>query len=182
MDIWTIAQFNIRRANERTGSFSKAGFSQEVILVLLNHTSEKKLINLILKKGKILGEEQYGSISADWIFRVVNFGFHYLIHFSIIFENSWADLAANFLNFSKHPKHFLFGWFLWKLWMKNQKCWRSENMPIWANPEIQPFLSVAFFNFFLFPVAQEYHNKWAPALKGRKKWKTYGKLPKITNL
>ena len=144
--------------------------------------ARKKLINLIFKKGKILGEAQCCSISADWIFRVVNFGFHYLRHFSINFENSWAHLAANFLNFSKHPKHFLFGWFLRKLWTKNQKSWRWENMPIWTNPEIEPFLRVAFLNFFLFPVAQEYHNKWAPALNGQKKWKTSGKLLKITNL
>ena len=41
---------------------------------------------------------------------------------------------------------------------------------------------MAFFNFFLIPVAQEYHNKWAPTLNGQKKWKTLGKLPKITNL
>ena len=106
--------------------------------------ARKKLINLILKKGKISGEAQYGSISADWIFRVVNFGFHYLRHFSINFENSWAHLAANFLNFSKHPKHFLFGWFLWKLWMKNQKCWRSENMPILAKGSDVTFQSAIY--------------------------------------
>ena len=41
---------------------------------------------------------------------------------------------------------------------------------------------MAFSNFFLFPVAQEYHNKWAPALNGQKKLKTSEKLQKITNL
>ena len=48
-----------------------------------------------------------GSKSADCIFRVVNFVFHYLRHFSINFKNYWAHLAANFLNVSKHPNYFL---------------------------------------------------------------------------
>ena len=43
-------------------------------------------------------------------------------------------------------------------------------------------LFCCFLNFFLFPIAQEYHNNWEPALNGQKKWKTSGKLLKITNL
>ena len=57
----------------------------------------KKLKNLILKKDKILGMAWIGLISADWNFRVANFGFNYLRHFSINFGNSCAHLAANFL-------------------------------------------------------------------------------------
>ena len=81
--------------------------------------ARKKLINLIFKKGKILGEAQCCSISADWIFRVVNFGFHYLRHFSINFENSWAHLAANYLNFPKNTQLLTFGWF-WRIqgWLR----------------------------------------------------------------
>ena len=133
-----------------TGSFSKSGCKQGVSVkqvffgifvdfrtfYIVKYGHPVVLLNHIIKKKVYWYHPQHGSIFADWIFRVVNFGFHYLRHFSINFENSWAHLAANFLNFSEHPKHFLFGWFLWKLWTKKQKCWRSENMPIWANPEI----------------------------------------------
>ena len=40
--------------------------------------------------------------------RVANFRFNYLSHFTINFQNSGAHLAANFLNFPKHPKLFEF--------------------------------------------------------------------------
>ena len=40
------------------------------------------LENLIFKKSKISGVALNGSISADWLFRVANFGFNYLRHFS----------------------------------------------------------------------------------------------------
>ena len=42
----------------------------------------KKLKNLILKKSKISGVAQNGSISADWIFRVANFALHFLFYIS----------------------------------------------------------------------------------------------------
>ena len=64
---------------------------------------------------------QNGSISADWILRVANFGLHYLWHFIINFGNSCACLAANFLNFSKHPTQFLLEWFWRELWTKTTK-------------------------------------------------------------
>ena len=82
--------------------------------------------NLILKKIKISGVAQNGSISADWIFRVANFGFDYLSHFFNNFANSCAHLVANFLNFSKHPLTLIIWWFWRELWTKNQKnrCWK----------------------------------------------------------
>ena len=63
----------------------------------------KKFENVILKKSKISGVTENGSISNDWIFRVANFGFNYLRHFSINFGNSCAYLAAIFLNFFNSP-------------------------------------------------------------------------------
>ena len=88
---------------------------------------KKKLKNLILKKSKISGLAQIGSISAVWVFGVANFGFHYLRHFSINFENSCAHLVANFLNFLKLPQHFEFALFWMILWTKIKK-WKSENI------------------------------------------------------
>ena len=73
------------------------------------------------KKGYISGLAQIGSFSADWNLGVANFGFNYLGHFSINFENFCAHFAANFLNFMIEPQHFKFAWFLRMLWPKNQK-------------------------------------------------------------
>ena len=86
----------------------------------------KKLKNLILKKSKISGVAQNGSISADGIFRVANFVFNYLRHFFNNFANSCAHLVANFLNFSKHPLKLIIWWFWRELWTKTKKnrCWK----------------------------------------------------------
>ena len=110
----------------------------------------KKLKNLILKKSKILEVASNGSISANWVFRVANFGFNYLRHFSVDFQNSCAHLTANFLNFWKHPKHFRLERFWRELWTKKHKNQKSDNMPYWATPEIKPFLGWDFSIFFLF--------------------------------
>ena len=79
------------------------------------------LENLILKKSKISGVAQNGSIFANWIFRVANFRFNYLRHFVNNLANSFAHLVANFLNFSKHPLTKIIWWFWRELWTKNKK-------------------------------------------------------------
>ena len=112
-----------------------------------------------------------GSISADWIFRVANFGFNYLRHFFNNFANYCAHLTVNFLNFWKHPKHFILERFLKGVMDKKHKIQKSENMPFWANPDIKPFLRMRFFNFFLNHMVQKYQNEIAPIFY-------YGKSPK----
>ena len=82
---------------------------------------KKKFKNLILQKSKISGFAQISSIWIGWILGVANFGFNYLRHFSINFENSCAHLVANFLKFLKLPKHFKFACFSRMLWTKTQK-------------------------------------------------------------
>ena len=77
--------------------------------------------NLIFKKSKISGVALNGSIFADWLFRVANFGFNYLRNFFNNFANSCAHLFANFLIFSKHPLTLIIWWFWRELWTKNQK-------------------------------------------------------------
>ena len=79
------------------------------------------LENLIFKKSKISGVAQDGSISADWLFRVANFGFNYLRHFFNNFANSCAHLVAIFLNFSKHPQHLWFDGFEGSYGQKTEK-------------------------------------------------------------
>ena len=106
--------------------------------------------NLILKKSKISGVAQNGSISADWIFRVANFGFNYLRHFSIDFQNSCAHLTANFLNFWKHPKHFILEWFWRELWTKNTKFRNQKICHFEPTQKINLFCGWDFSIFFLF--------------------------------
>ena len=132
----------------------------------------KKLKNLILKKSKILEVASNGSISADWVFRVANFGFNYLRHFSVDFQNSCAHLTANFLNFWKHPKHFRLERFWRELWTKKHKNQKSDNMPYWATPEIKPFFRMRFFNFFLIYMVQKYQNEISPIFYYGKSLKT----------
>ena len=62
---------------------------------------------------------------------VANFRFNYLSHFTINFQNSGAHLAANFLNFPKHPKLFEFWWFWRELWQFKQK------VPIYFKTQIR---------------------------------------------
>ena len=111
---------------------------------------KKKLKNLILKKSKISGLAQIGSISAVWVFGVANFGFHYLRHFSINFENSYAHLVANFLNFLKLTQHFEFVWFWRMLWTKTKKMEIRKyanlsqpwNLTFFEDETIQVFFSI----------------------------------------
>ena len=79
--------------------------------------------NLIFKKSKISGVALNGSISADWLFRVANFGFNYLRHFFNNFANSCAHLVAccKFPEFFKTPPTFIIWWFWRELWTKKQK-------------------------------------------------------------
>ena len=123
-----------------------------------------------------------GSISADWIFRVANFEFHYLRHFSIDFQNFCAHLTVNILNFWKHPKHFILERFLKGVMDKKHKIQKSENMPFWANPDIKPFLRMRFFNFFLNHMVQKYQNEIAPIFYYGISTKTNEKDLKIPNL
>ena len=65
------------------------------------------------------------------LLRVANFGINYLRHFFINFKKFCAYLAANFLNFSKHPQLFTFWWFWRKVWpkirkLRNQKICQFE--------------------------------------------------------
>ena len=109
----------------------------------------KKLKNLILKKSKISGVAQNGSISADWILRVANFGLHYLWHFIINFGNSCACLAANFLNFSKHPTQFLLEWFWRELWTKTTKIRNQKICHFKPTQKFNLFWGWDFSTFFL---------------------------------
>ena len=110
----------------------------------------KKLKNLILKKSKILEVASNGSISANWVFRVANFGFNYLRHFSVDFQNSCAHLTANFLNFWKHPKHFRLERFWRELWTKNTKIRNQIICHIEPPQKLNLFLGWDFSIFFLF--------------------------------
>ena len=83
-------------------------------------------------------------------------GFNYLGHFSINLDNFDDPLAENFLNFMIDPQNFNFAWFGRMLWTKNQKKLKSEKMPILANPEILPFLSLRFINLFFNFMSQKY--------------------------
>ena len=59
------------------------------------------------------------------------------------------------------------------LWTKKTKNLKSETMPIWANPEMSPFLR--FINFFFNSMFQEDQNEKSPKLNGpkSKKWLCY---------
>ena len=65
---------------------------------------------------------------------------------------------------------------------KNPKNQKSENMSIWANPEIQPFWKIRFFNFFFNQMTQMYQNEKSPILNGQKKSKTSEKVLKMRDL
>ena len=52
-------------------------------------------------------------------------------------------------------------------------------MSISANPEIQPFWKMRFFNFFFNQITQMYQNEKSPILNGQKKSKTSEKIQKI---
>ena len=54
-------------------------------------------------------------------------------------------------------------------------------MSIWANPDIWPFFSRRFLNFYFIPVVQEYLNEISPTLHGPNKLKTSGKPLKIAD-
>ena len=104
------------------------------ILVLLNHISRKKVLKYHPRKNINSGMTQNGSISADWIFRVAIFGLNYLLflnYFPISFVPIMQQISWFF---SKHHKHFKFGWF-WRE-TKNLKNEKSETMPYWVKPEI----------------------------------------------
>jgi len=118
--------------------------------------------NLIPKKNKIPGVAQNGSISAECIFRVANFGFNYLSHFFINFANSCAYLVANFLNFSKHPLTLIIWWFWRELWTKNQKkrCWKICHFE--PTLKFNLFSEWDFSTFFLINMVQRYQNEIAP--------------------
>ena len=103
------------------------------------------LENLILKKSKISGVAQNGSISADWILRVANSGLHYLWHFSINFGNSCACLAANFL---KTPPTFFIGMVLKAVMDKIPKKSEIRNYAILNQPINLTFLEDEIFQLF----------------------------------
>ena len=143
--------------------------------------ARKKLINLILKKGKILGESQYGSISADWIFRVAKFGFHYLRHFSINFGNSCAHLAANSLNFPKLPPHLSLDGFEGSCGQKTQKIRNKEICQFEPTLKLKLFWGWDFSDFFSILCPK---NTWMKIahIELSNKHKTLGKLQNIRDL
>ena len=81
--------------------------------------------NLIHKKRKILGVAQNGSISADWIFRVANFEFHYLRHLFLnrflkflLLVPIWLQISWIFGN---TPNILYWKGFWREFWTKNTK-------------------------------------------------------------
>ena len=86
---------------------------------------------IILEKCYISGLAQIDTFFACWILRVATFGMNYHRHFFINFNKLCAHLAANFLNFPKHPWPFTFWWFWRMLWpkfrkLRNQKICQFE--------------------------------------------------------
>ena len=65
---------------------------------------------------------------------------------------------------------------------KNQKIKKSENLPIWANPEIQPFFRVKFLNFFFIHLPKEYQSEKSPIFDSQKSSKTQRKLHIMSQL
>ena len=105
--------------------------------------------NIILEKCKISGLAQIGWFYGYWILRVANFGINYLRHFLINFKKFCAHLAANVLNFPKHPQLFTFWWFWRKVWpkirkLRNQKICQFEPTLIsslFSGSNFSPFFS-----------------------------------------
>ena len=93
------------------------------------------------KKSKISGLAQIGSISAVWVFGVAN---------SINFDNSYAHLVENFLNFLELTQHFEFVWFWRMLWIKTKKIEIRKyanlsqpwNLTFFEDETIQVFFSI----------------------------------------
>ena len=82
-------------------------------------------------KGQIAGLAQIDIFSDFLVLGVANFKINYLRQFSFNFEKFCAHLAANFLNFPKHPQLFTFWWFWRKVWpnirkLRNQKICQFE--------------------------------------------------------
>ena len=65
---------------------------------------------------------------------------------------------------------------------KKPKKLKSEKMPIWAIPEILPFLNLRFFNLFFNFMSQKYQNEKSPIVYGVKKPKTLRKVQRMTVL
>ncbi len=77
--------------------------------------------NIVTERRCVQGWLKLAQFGLVEFWGVANFGFNYLKHFSINFENSCAHLVANFLKFLKLPKHFKFACFSRMLWTKTQK-------------------------------------------------------------
>ena len=134
------------------------------------------------KKSKISGFDQISSIWIGWILGVANFGFNYLRHFSINFENSCAHLVANFLKFLKLPKHFKFACFSRMLWTKTQKIRNQKICQFEPTLKFNLFGEWDFSTFFFNQMTQKYQNEKSPILNGQKKSKTSEKVQKMRDL
>ena len=108
-----------------------------------------KFRNLILKKGHISGLAQIDRFSDFLVLGVANFRINYLRQFSFNFENSCAYLAANFLNFSKHPTQFLLEWFWRELWTKTTKIRNQKICHFKPTQKFNLFWGWDFSTFFL---------------------------------
>ena len=61
---------------------------------------------------------------------------------------------------------------------KKTKKLKSEKMPIWAIPEILPFLTLRFINLFFNFMSQKYQNEKSPIVYGIKTAQNTGKSKK----
>ena len=77
----------------------------------MDHRNEKKVQKSYLEKRSDFRVASNWQFSDFLVLGVANFRINYLRQFSFNFENSCAHLAANFLNFPKHPQHFEFWWY-----------------------------------------------------------------------
>ena len=98
------------------------------------------------------------------------------------FQKFLCPLCCKFSEFSKaSPLHYIL-MILKEVMTKNQKIKKSEDMPISANPEIQPFFRVKFFNFFFIPMPKEYQSEKSPIFDSQKSPKTLRKLHIMSQL
>ena len=96
---------------------------------------------------EFLGLPTSGLIISDILWTILLILLPILLQISWIFQNT-----PNFCNLMV----------LMGVMEKKTKNQTTENMPFWANPEIQPFLKMRFFNFFLNHMVQKYQNEISP--------------------
>ena len=117
-------------------------------LVLFGHMAEKKVEKFDPEKRLDF------RVGSNWlILWLLNFEGCQLWHqlsqtFLHQFHQFLCQSCCNFPEFSKASPTFYILMILKEGMAKNQKIKKSENLPISANSDIQPFFRVKFFNFF----------------------------------